>query len=189
MRRARTSTTVEGLPTTARCTRCRTRSPILGGAQCGYCTPGILVTAKALLDREPDPTREEIREALSGNLCRCTGYLQIFEAVEQAAAMMRSARDGAITGPQARWRRAGARSACAVIGKPRRRVDGRAKVTGQTRFADDIMLPRMLHCKLLRSPSRTRASSASTRRARGASRRAPRPHRRGISRSPTASCP
>jgi aerobic-type carbon monoxide dehydrogenase small subunit (CoxS/CutS family) len=55
-------------------------------AQCGYCTPGILVTAKALLDREPHPTRERIREALSGNLCRCTGYLQIIEAVEAAAA-------------------------------------------------------------------------------------------------------
>ena len=57
----------------------------LGAAQCGYCTPGILVTAKALLDREPHPSRERIREALSGNLCRCTGYLQIVEAVEAAA--------------------------------------------------------------------------------------------------------
>jgi len=56
----------------------------LGAAQCGYCTPAILVTAKALLDQNPHPTRDEIREALSGNLCRCTGYLQIFEAVEAA---------------------------------------------------------------------------------------------------------
>ena len=56
----------------------------LGAAQCGYCTPGILVTAKALLDQHPNPTRDQIREALSGNLCRCTGYLQIFEAVEAA---------------------------------------------------------------------------------------------------------
>ena len=55
----------------------------LGAAQCGYCTPGILVTAKALLDRNPDPTRAQIREAISGNLCRCTGYQQIFEAVEE----------------------------------------------------------------------------------------------------------
>lgn len=59
----------------------------LGAAQCGYCTPAILVTAKALLDENPHPTRDQIREALSGNLCRCTGYLQIFEAVE--AAMMK----------------------------------------------------------------------------------------------------
>jgi len=56
----------------------------LGGSQCGYCTPGIIVTAKALLDREPNATRDQIKEALSGNLCRCTGYLQIFEAVENA---------------------------------------------------------------------------------------------------------
>ena len=56
----------------------------LGGSQCGYCTPGVLLTAKALLDREPDPSREQIREALSGNLCRCTGYQQIFESVEEA---------------------------------------------------------------------------------------------------------
>lgn len=61
----------------------------LGAAQCGYCTPGILVTAKALLDEHPHPTRDEIREALAGNLCRCTGYQQIFEAVE--AAMLRIA--------------------------------------------------------------------------------------------------
>lgn len=56
----------------------------LGAAQCGYCTPGILLTAKALLTERPNPTRAEIREALAGNLCRCTGYLQIFEAVEDA---------------------------------------------------------------------------------------------------------
>ena len=57
----------------------------LGAAQCGYCTPGILVTAKALLDHNPHPTREEIKESLSGNICRCTGYLKILEAVELAA--------------------------------------------------------------------------------------------------------
>ena len=61
----------------------------LGAAQCGYCTPGILCVAKELLDRRPDPTRQEIREALSGNLCRCTGYIKIFEAVELAARRMR----------------------------------------------------------------------------------------------------
>jgi aerobic-type carbon monoxide dehydrogenase small subunit (CoxS/CutS family) len=58
----------------------------LGAAQCGYCTPAILVTAKALLDEQPHATRDQIRAALSGVLCRCTGYLQIFEAVEAAMA-------------------------------------------------------------------------------------------------------
>jgi aerobic-type carbon monoxide dehydrogenase small subunit (CoxS/CutS family) len=60
----------------------------LGAAQCGYCTPGILCAAKALLGEHPRATREEIREALSGNLCRCTGYLKIYEAVELAARRM-----------------------------------------------------------------------------------------------------
>jgi carbon-monoxide dehydrogenase small subunit len=57
----------------------------LGAAQCGYCIPGILLTAKALLDSNPHPSRDEIRQALSGNLCRCTGYTKIIEAVELAA--------------------------------------------------------------------------------------------------------
>jgi aerobic-type carbon monoxide dehydrogenase small subunit (CoxS/CutS family) len=57
----------------------------LGAAQCGYCIPGILLTAKALLDRNPHPTRDEIRQSLSGNLCRCTGYTKILQAVELAA--------------------------------------------------------------------------------------------------------
>jgi carbon-monoxide dehydrogenase small subunit len=57
----------------------------LGAAQCGYCIPGILLTAKALLDENPKPNRDEIRQALSGNLCRCTGYTKILQAVELAA--------------------------------------------------------------------------------------------------------
>jgi carbon-monoxide dehydrogenase small subunit len=61
----------------------------LGAAQCGYCTPGILLVAQALLARDPAPDRETIKQALAGNLCRCTGYLKIFEAVELAAARMR----------------------------------------------------------------------------------------------------
>jgi carbon-monoxide dehydrogenase small subunit len=61
----------------------------LGAAQCGYCTPGFLLVAEALLKENPRPTRAEIAEALAGNLCRCTGYLKIFEAVELAAARMR----------------------------------------------------------------------------------------------------
>jgi aerobic-type carbon monoxide dehydrogenase small subunit (CoxS/CutS family) len=61
----------------------------LGAAQCGYCTPGFLLTARALLDEKPAPSLQEIKEALAGNLCRCTGYVKIFEAVELAAAWMR----------------------------------------------------------------------------------------------------
>ena len=56
-----------------------------GGVQCGFCTPGILISARALLDRNPDPSESEIREALVGNLCRCTGYLRIIDAVHEAS--------------------------------------------------------------------------------------------------------
>ena len=60
----------------------------LGAAQCGYCTPGMLLTAKALLEQVPRPSRDQIKAALAGNICRCTGYIKIFEAVELAAAWM-----------------------------------------------------------------------------------------------------
>jgi aerobic-type carbon monoxide dehydrogenase small subunit (CoxS/CutS family) len=78
-------TTVEGLAADGQLHPLQDAFADLGAAQCGYCTPAILLTAKALLDNNADPTRDQIREALSGNLCRCTGYLQIFEAVECAA--------------------------------------------------------------------------------------------------------
>ena len=58
-----------------------------GGVQCGFCTPGILISARALLNRNPDPSQDEIREALVGNLCRCTGYIRIVESVQKAAKM------------------------------------------------------------------------------------------------------
>jgi carbon-monoxide dehydrogenase small subunit len=64
----------------------------LGAAQCGYCTPGFLLAAQALLEAHPRPTRQQIKDALAGNLCRCTGYLKIYEAVELAAAWMRGER-------------------------------------------------------------------------------------------------
>ena len=84
-------TTVEGLAGDGRLHPLQECFADLGAAQCGYCTPGILITAKALLEQEPHPTRERICEALSGNLCRCTGYLQIVEAVEAAARLIPSA--------------------------------------------------------------------------------------------------
>src|ERR671921_1296022 len=67
-----------------------------GAAQCGYCTPGFLLVAKELLAQNDRPTRDEIKEALAGNLCRCTGYIKIYEAVELAAARMRGERDAAL---------------------------------------------------------------------------------------------
>jgi len=81
--------TVEGLADGSKLHPLQAAFADLGGAQCGYCTPGILMTAKALLEKEPNPSRERIREAVSGNLCRCTGYQQIYESIEEGARRMR----------------------------------------------------------------------------------------------------
>src|SRR5216117_3339432 len=80
--------TVEGMARGAELHPLQAAFADLGAAQCGYCTPGILMTAKALLAREPHASRERINEAISGNLCRCTGYQQIVEAIEEGARRM-----------------------------------------------------------------------------------------------------
>jgi aerobic carbon-monoxide dehydrogenase small subunit len=84
--------TVEGLSAAGELDPVQEGYAVSGGAQCGYCTPGFLITTKALLDRNPDPTLEEIREALSSNLCRCTGYMQIYESVRLALERRRDGR-------------------------------------------------------------------------------------------------
>ena len=84
-------TTVEGLATADGPHPLQVAFADLGASQCGYCSPGFLVSAKALLETNPDPDRETLRTELAGNLCRCTGYLKIFEAIERAAAEMREA--------------------------------------------------------------------------------------------------
>lgn len=78
-------TTVEGLSTNGELHPVQRAFADAGAVQCGFCTPGMVISTKALLDRNPDPTEEEIRDALSGNLCRCTGYGQIVSAVQLAA--------------------------------------------------------------------------------------------------------
>jgi aerobic-type carbon monoxide dehydrogenase small subunit (CoxS/CutS family) len=106
-------TTVEGLAADGSLHPLQDAFADLGAAQCGYCTPAFLVTAKALLDEHAHPTRVQIKEALSGILCRCTGYQQIFEAVEAAVAESAAATEptrdkvAASTGPA---KPAGARS-------------------------------------------------------------------------------
>jgi aerobic-type carbon monoxide dehydrogenase small subunit (CoxS/CutS family) len=83
--------TIEGMAHGAKLHPLQDAFAELGAAQCGYCTPGFLLAARALLDANPAPTRDEIKESLSGNLCRCTGYLKIYEAVERAAERLRIA--------------------------------------------------------------------------------------------------
>jgi aerobic-type carbon monoxide dehydrogenase small subunit (CoxS/CutS family) len=86
----RSITTVEGLGTAERLHPLQRAFLEAGGIQCGFCTPGMLISAAALLAADPDPSAEAIRDALAGNLCRCTGYQPIFAAVRQAAAELRA---------------------------------------------------------------------------------------------------
>jgi carbon-monoxide dehydrogenase small subunit len=78
-------TTIEGLAEGPQLSVLQAAFLECGGAQCGICTPGMILASRQLLDKKPDPTLDEIREGLSGNLCRCTGYMQIFDAVAEAA--------------------------------------------------------------------------------------------------------
>jgi carbon-monoxide dehydrogenase small subunit len=82
-------TTIEGMAENGRLHPLQDTFADLGAAQCGYCSPGFLLAAKELIEKSPRPSRDEIKEALSGNLCRCTGYIKIYEAVELAAARLR----------------------------------------------------------------------------------------------------
>jgi selenium-dependent xanthine dehydrogenase len=109
-----------------------------GAVQCGFCTPGMIMAAKALLDWNPQPDRDEIVEALSGNLCRCTGYTKIIEAVEQAAGT--AVRTGELGAAQ-----------YDVVGHDAPRPDARAKVTGAATYAADLYFDDMLYAKVLRS--------------------------------------
>jgi carbon-monoxide dehydrogenase small subunit len=84
----RAITTIEGMAAGSRLHPLQQAFAELGAAQCGYCSPGILLSAKALLEANARPSRDEIREALAGNLCRCTGYVKILEAIELAAGRM-----------------------------------------------------------------------------------------------------
>jgi carbon-monoxide dehydrogenase small subunit len=91
--------TVEGLARPGRLHPLQDAFDLRGAAQCGFCTPGILMSAYGLLLRNAAPTRREIQESLSGNLCRCTGYTKIYEAVEDAARVLRGEASGAASGP------------------------------------------------------------------------------------------
>jgi carbon-monoxide dehydrogenase small subunit len=82
--------TVDGLSGAGSLTPLQDAFEEYGAAQCGFCTPGILMSAQSLLERNTSPTRAEVRDALSGNLCRCTGYTKIYDAVESAAAVLRA---------------------------------------------------------------------------------------------------
>ena len=118
-----------------------------GAIQCGFCTPGMILRTKALLDENSDPSEEEIKKELSGNLCRCTGYTKILEAVGASKAYLKGEEPGKIEyQPQ--------KSAMdlSVVGKRLPKIDAPDKATGRAIYTDDIVLPNMIYGKLLLSP-------------------------------------
>jgi putative selenate reductase molybdopterin-binding subunit len=150
-----------------------------GAIQCGFCTPAQILSAKALLDQNPTPTEDEIRRALNGVLCRCTGYVRGVDAVQRAAVMLRGEnvtpythiehtlpiKDEQIELPEAFYRRDGGRNPLPplvftptemdkthVVGKPEIKVDARKLALGRPVFTDDFRLDGMLYGALLTSP-------------------------------------
>ncbi len=124
-----------------------------GAVQCGFCTPGMVIAAKTLLDRSPDPTEREVRAALRRNLCRCTGYAKLVDGVMRAARLRRG--EAGATAALRRTDRAAARRKSVPadgVGARARRVDAAAKVTGRAQFVDDMSAPGMLHGAALRTP-------------------------------------
>ncbi|OHD74183.1 MAG: hypothetical protein A2V99_14070 [Spirochaetes bacterium RBG_16_67_19] len=114
-----------------------------GAVQCGFCTPGMILAAKALLDREPEPTDRQIARALASNLCRCTGYVKILKAVHRAAEWLRQGLDS--------FPRSGLMpDEPAPFGRPVPRVDALGKVSGELKFAEDLRFPGLLHAAVLR---------------------------------------
>ncbi len=112
-----------------------------GAVQCGFCTPGMIIRAKALLDKNPQPTRDDIKQAIQPHLCRCTGYKKILEAIETAAAFLRKEIHSII--PEVSKK---------IIGAEVARRDSLAKATGTTLFADDFPIDNCVYMKVVRSP-------------------------------------
>ena len=111
-----------------------------GAVQCGFCTPGMIMAVKGLLQRIPDPREDQIREALKGNICRCTGYVKILDAVKLAARWLQHPEEMPARSPEAR------------LGNPVPDWDGKAKVEGTLAFADDLDRSGMVYGKVLWSP-------------------------------------
>ena len=133
-------TTIEGLASNGTLDAVQQAFADHFASQCGYCTPGMIMTAKALLADNPKPTEDEIRQAIRGNLCRCTGYTKIVEAIQAASGQL-EVRQYATAAAEHN-----------VVGRSLPRIDAREKVTGKAPYAYDMHLPGMLWGEILRSP-------------------------------------
>lgn len=141
----KTVETVEGLANHGEMTPVQKAFQKAGASQCGYCIPGMVMAATSALRDNPQASRDEIKEKLGGNICRCTGYQKIFDAVEMARDVMNGALSPSvfdeINAPDGKY-----------IGLSVKRIDARSKVTGALRYAGDMVMPGMLHVQVLRSP-------------------------------------
>ncbi|MCS7324840.1 MAG: molybdopterin cofactor-binding domain-containing protein [Anaerolineae bacterium] len=115
-----------------------------GAVQCGFCTPGLLMTAKALLDQNPNPTEDDIKHALKDTYCRCTGYVSVINAIRDAAARLRGEPPIPPSLPHTK-------EPLRFVGRPLPRPDAVAKVTGAAKYTDDYVFPNMLHGATLRA--------------------------------------
>jgi CO/xanthine dehydrogenase Mo-binding subunit/aerobic-type carbon monoxide dehydrogenase small subunit (CoxS/CutS family) len=136
--------TIEGLAGKGGLTEMQRAFHKTGASQCGYCIPGMVMAATSALRENPDAGIEEIKERLGGNICRCTGYTKIFEAVEIA----RDVISGKLSPVVLEAEPAGV----SFIGNNVRRLDAPSKVSGRLRYAGDMVMPGMLHMQVLRSP-------------------------------------
>lgn len=135
-------TTIEGVADKGNLHKLQEKFVEKGAIQCGYCTPGMVMTSLAYLKENPNPTDLEIREALSGNLCRCTGYTKIIDAVseyvkENNGSFSKNGKDSD--------------KKFSMLGEARPYIEARKKVTGSADYADDIKTKNALQCKFLRS--------------------------------------
>jgi 4-hydroxybenzoyl-CoA reductase subunit alpha len=146
MAQGREITTIEGVPPLI-----PRAFDIAGALQCGFCQPGMICSTQALLDRDPDPSDATIRTALSGNLCRCTGYTKIFDAVKLAARNLDGLADETTPGLETPTVFGEPNDEFLVLGRRGRKADSIRKAVGTEIYADDIALPRMAHGRILRS--------------------------------------
>jgi aerobic-type carbon monoxide dehydrogenase small subunit (CoxS/CutS family) len=137
--------TVEGLAKSGELSVLQQAFHKTGASQCGYCIPGMVMAATATLRANPFADREEIKERLGGNICRCTGYQKIFDAVELARDVQNGRRPARVLAEDET-------ADGAFIGANVRRIDAPSKVSGALRYAGDMTMPRMLHMAVLRSP-------------------------------------
>lgn len=135
-------TTIEGIGTLKNPHPLQLAFAKMGAIQCGFCTPGMIIRAKSLLDGNPKPNREEIKKAIQPHLCRCTGYQKIFEAVELAASYLRGETKPIELKLEGKD----------TIGQPVTRKDALEKATGATLYAADLTVDGCAYIKILRSP-------------------------------------